>query len=130
MDELVKRLHDYRYLRARRDLLRLPLSEEERDRLRALECAWLADPSSLLADRDPAGLPASLCRRFARVGVQVPASLELARTPRPVVVVQLGGGGLVVETSAPLGARYGELALVRIRSARLGREFQDRLRSR
>ena len=124
MDELVKRLYDYRYLRARRDLLRLPLSEEERCRLRALEQAWQSDPSSSRPDDDPAGLPASLCRRFARVSASIPASLELARTPRPVVVVKLGGGGMVVETTAPFMLRHGELALVRIRSTTLGREFQ------
>jgi hypothetical protein len=122
MDEVVRCAYEYRFLQGRRDELHMPLSVEDDDRLHALQRLWESAPAG-----GPEGLPAALRRRFARCDVRVPATLRVAACDRPVLVVNVGGGGAVVEPSGgqePLATRRGELCTLRVRLPSLGREYQ------
>lgn len=118
MSDLLKAVYDYRNLLSRRDLLRMRLSAEEVARLDALEKLFEWRPE----EGGPTSLPLALRRRFARCDVRVPASVKAGSTVQPVVVVNLGGGGVVVEPAPSL--KRGELTVLKIRVTSIGREFQ------
>jgi hypothetical protein len=98
--ELVRYICEYRALRARRDLLQLPLGEGERLRLEALQRLFTAGFAVVPDAQDR--------RRFTRLDVDIPAVLGAT----PVVITNLGGGGLVVAPAPVL--RRGELTVVRV----------------
>jgi hypothetical protein len=125
MDELVRCAYEYRYLRGRRELMRHELSVEDAGRLQELSLLWESAP-----DRGPEGLPPALRRRFARCDVRVPAILKIGERERPVLVVNVGGGGAVVEPAAALALRWGELVVLRVRLPSLGREYQFHAQAR
>ena len=108
MKRVLKRVYDYRDLRARRDLLRMPLDPQEEQRLRALEGDLLSQKSrpSLFAEGDR--------RRFLRMNLNAAASVEVGMdTAQEVRVLNVSGGGLVIRPPTPLGR--GDLTIVTIR---------------
>jgi hypothetical protein len=119
MSELIKCVYDYRNLLGRRDLLRMHLDAEEKHRLESLDqlLEWRPEEGG------PSTFPLALRRKFSRFDMRIPATVRVGRgdSAAPIVIVNMGGGGVVVEPAPSL--RRGELTVVKIKCSALGREF-------
>jgi hypothetical protein len=116
MRNVLKHICDYRTLRARRDLLRQTLPQDDVYRLEALELLFSFDPNEL-----PAQALARDRRRYMRLDVRVRARLSAGKRIIDCMVVNISGGGLVV-SQAPV-MRRGERAVIRIADRETHREY-------
>jgi hypothetical protein len=116
--EALRSLHEYRLLLGRREVLRQALGAEELVRLEQLGRLWQWRPE----DRGGGAVPPPQSRRFARCDVRVDALLRVRGADAAVTIQNLGGGGAVVTGMPPL--RPGELVLLKVRLAAIGREYQ------
>jgi hypothetical protein len=115
--EALRSLHEYRLLLGRREVLGHRLGEPELARLEQLSRLWQWRPE----DRGGAAVPPPQSRRFARCDVRVDALLRVRGADVPVTIVNLGGGGAVLTGMPHL--RPGELVLLKVRLAAIGREY-------
>lgn len=118
MSDLIKCVYDYRNLLGRKELLRMRLDAAELHRLAGIErlLEWRPDECGGLAN-----MPLALRRRFSRFDMRVPATVKVGELSQPIVLVNLGAGGAVVEPAPSL--RRGELSVLKVRCTSLGREF-------
>jgi hypothetical protein len=116
--EALRSLHEYRLLLGRREVLRQALGPDELTRLDQLGRLWQWRPE----DHGGAAVPPPQSRRFARCDVRVDALLRVRGADASVTIINLGGGGAVVVGMPPL--RPGELVLLKVRLAAIGREYQ------
>lgn len=102
---LIGDVFEFRVLRSQSMLLRLPLGDRERQRLRLLEDRFVLDPVSQ-AESDGR-------RRFTRFPVQLTASIEVnGKGWVPVEARSLSGGGLAVSPAPQL--ERGEITSIRV----------------
>lgn len=102
---LIGDVFEFRVLRSQSMLLRLPMGDRERSRLRALEDRFVLDP---VAQAKGDGR-----RRFTRFSVRLSAAIEIdGKGWVPVELRSLSGGGLSV-TPAPQLER-GEITAIRV----------------
>jgi hypothetical protein len=114
---LLRLLYDYRSLLGRRDIVKMTLDVEERDQLAALEqrFTWTDAVSNV-------GQPvASPRRQYLRLTVRFPAQIKVGTVFADVTVVDLSGGGLLIEPVPVL--RIGDLTVVKIVDLAVGREY-------
>jgi hypothetical protein len=103
--QLVRDICEYRSLSADRYVLGRSLDQRELDRLRALErkLGRLGEEHKGSGDDR---------RRFARLEVEIPATLLVGTCQRSVTIVNIGGGGMVIEPAHGLGP--GDLTMIAI----------------
>jgi hypothetical protein len=110
-------VYDYRSLLGRRDLVRMPLDDDERDRLAELEQRFLWNRETTNGSQ-PMG---ALRRRYLRLGMRIPALIKVGVTFEPTTIVDIGGGGIRIEPGPAL--RLGDVTVVKVTDAAGGREY-------
>jgi len=113
---ILRLVYEYRNLLGRRDIVHMPLGDEERHELAELEqrFLWTGEATNV-------ALPMALRRRFLRMNVRLTATMKVGREFTPVSIIDIGGGGLMVEPAPRL--QVGDLTVVKVQDPTIGREY-------